>query len=76
MKLSGAQVKLLHAAILNGYTPDSLRMIMRMELNESLYNVAGGTNFSEQVFTLIEWAESHGRVADLIRGTTPATLKT
>ena len=68
MQLSGPQVKQIHAAILDGYSLDTLRMMVRIELGESLEAIAGPGALSVVTFSLIEWAERTGRVQDLING--------
>lgn len=67
MKLSGDQFQEIHATLLETYNPETLRMMTRMYLNETLHNIAGGATFSQQVFALIEWAEDKGKVAQLVR---------
>jgi formylglycine-generating enzyme required for sulfatase activity/nucleotide-binding universal stress UspA family protein len=65
-KLTGKQVEQIHDALLAGYSPDSLRRMVRVGLNEMLANIAGGATFSDVVFNLIEWAERQDRVLELV----------
>ncbi len=66
LKLSGPLVKPIHAALLSGYDANTLRMMLRMELDLDLSTIAGGDNFSLVVFNLIDWAEKNGKVLELI----------
>lgn len=45
---------------------DALRMLLRLELDENLEEVAGGENQSVAVFNLVTWAERSGRIDELI----------
>lgn len=66
--LSGAQLGELHAALLGTFTPDSLRQMVAFHLDESLDAIAGGPNFSAVVFALLDWAQRHGRLPELLAG--------
>ena len=68
MALTGPQVKQIQQASLDGYSLDTLRMIMRIELGENLEAIAGPGALSTVAFVLIEWAERTGRVQELING--------
>lgn len=68
-KLSGRQVQEISDAILNAYgSVAALRMMVRIELDEILDEIAGGESLRVVTFNLITWAERSGRVEDLIRG--------
>jgi formylglycine-generating enzyme required for sulfatase activity len=67
MKLTGQKVQQICDALLDGYpTRDSLRIMVRIELDENLDEIAGGENQSVVIFNLVAWAERNGRVDDLI----------
>ncbi len=66
MLLTGAQIQRIHKALLDGYTPESLRQMVRIALDERMEVIAGGANFSDQVMNLIEWSAVHDRTPDLI----------
>jgi formylglycine-generating enzyme required for sulfatase activity len=68
MKLNGRQVAELQDALLDAFTLFSLRQMVRFELDRHLAHVAGGQNFTEIVFNLVEWAEQQERVDDLVNG--------
>ena len=68
MKLSGRQVAELQDALLDAFTFYSLRQMVRFELDRHLAHIAGGQNFTEIVFNLVEWAEQQERVDDLVDG--------
>ncbi|MFN8469472.1 MAG: effector-associated domain EAD1-containing protein [Caldilineaceae bacterium] len=66
-KLSGKQIRQIQEAIVSGYSPDSLRSMVRTHLDESLHSIATGDSFNTQVFSLIEWAEQQGRIEELVQ---------
>ena len=69
MKLSGKQIQEIREAILDAYgSVDALRIMLRIELDENLLEIAGGEGLRVLVFNLITWAERSGRVDDLIEG--------
>ncbi len=67
VKLRGEQVQQIQDAIVAGYTPDTLRAMVRTRLDENLDSIAQGNTLRAQVFALIEWAEREGRVAELLQ---------
>lgn len=66
-RLTGPQFKSLQEAILSTYTPDSLRGMVKVNLENDLDAIAGGSNFSAIVFNLIDWAQRTGRLSELIQ---------
>jgi len=67
LRLSGAQVKELLAALLDAFPSKALLgMMVRIELNERLDAIAHGDDHTHRVYTLITWAESTGRIDELI----------
>ncbi|MFN8463898.1 MAG: SUMF1/EgtB/PvdO family nonheme iron enzyme [Caldilineaceae bacterium] len=67
MKLSGQQVKQIQDALLDAYaTRDSLRIMVRTGLDQSLDAIADGQNLQVVIFNLVSWAEQYGRVRDLL----------
>jgi ribosomal protein S16 len=67
MPLPGKLVARIQESLLSAYpTEGDLAQMVRIELNESLHAIAGGANQSDRVFSLISWAESNGRVKQLI----------
>ncbi|MCB0088393.1 MAG: SUMF1/EgtB/PvdO family nonheme iron enzyme, partial [Caldilineaceae bacterium] len=67
-RLSGEQVRVLQQALLEAFDRSGLRMLMRMELDENLESVASSGDLATTVFELIEWAERHNRLGDLMAG--------
>lgn len=67
MALSKEQYAALQQALLSAYTRDTLTRMLRFELDTNLNNIVGGSNFSEIVFNLIDWAEQQGRTQELIQ---------
>ena len=66
MLLTGTQIQRIHKALLDGYTPESLRQMVRIALDERMEVIAGGANLSDQVMNLIEWSAAHDRTPELI----------
>lgn len=67
MKLRGRQFQCIHVAILSAYPNRTiLRRMIRFGLNENLDFIADGSSLSEVIFSLIEWAESQGRIKELV----------
>jgi hypothetical protein len=68
MTLNGQQLLKLQNAILSGFNASDLEQLVRFELNERLDSlVATHGAFTNVVFELIQWAETRGRTAELIR---------
>ncbi|MBW4628666.1 MAG: hypothetical protein KME49_24910 [Brasilonema octagenarum HA4186-MV1] len=69
MQLDGEKLKQLQDALLSAF-PDQgeLEQLVRFKLNESLNTiaVANGANYSYVIFKLITWAESEGKLRELI----------
>lgn len=65
--LTGRQHRQLSDALLNAFSGSELQQLVRVGLEENLNAIAGGSNLSETVFNLIEWAERRGRTAALLR---------
>jgi Effector-associated domain 1 len=65
-RLTGAQVGQFIEAILSGFGTDELEMLVRLNLDESLHNIASGGSFRMVVFRMIEWAEQHDRIEHLV----------
>lgn len=72
MKLTGAQVEQLHDAMLAAYTPDSLRMMVRIKLDVSLHDIVADAPLSTMVFDLIEWAEKNHQTVQLLQAASAA----
>lgn len=68
-KLSGQELEKLRNAILSAF-PDkaSLEMMVSIQLDKNLDEIAGGDNLQLVVFKLIKWAESQGKLKYLIEG--------
>lgn len=67
MTLSGQQLEALHDAILAVFSKRDLTQLVKFKLDEQLEVISDGGNLSETVFSLIRWAESRGRLPELIR---------
>jgi len=67
MALSGKQFGQLHDALMKAF-PDfaSLRLFVRVELEENLTTISGENNLSEAVYKLVDWAIAKGRVEELV----------
>lgn len=67
MNLTGQRVQQICDALSAAYpTRDALRMLLRLDLDENLEEIAGGENQSVVVFNLVTWAERSGRIGELI----------
>jgi Effector-associated domain 1/TIR domain len=66
MSLSGKQLKEFQNALLAAFSPQSLKQMVRTEMEENLDAIVGGGNFMQIVFELIAWAEQYGRTEELI----------
>ena len=70
MKLSPVQIQnLTEALIVAFYRKTNLEQMVRFsELNENLDAIVGGTNLREIAFNLVQWAEAHEKVEELLMG--------
>lgn len=68
MKLDGRQFAQLQGVLLQSFDRDSLRMMVRLQLDEDLDAVAGDDDLTTVVFDLITWAERTNRIRDLVNG--------
>jgi hypothetical protein len=68
MALNKEQVQQIYDALLDGYDEPTLRQMVRVELDVRLDVIAGGSNLTDLTLNLIEWAERHNRVGDLVQG--------
>ncbi len=68
MKLPANDRKKLFNIILESY-PDiaEIAMLINLELGENLDNITGGSNNKQKVFNLIKWAETRGKLIDLLQ---------
>lgn len=67
MKLTREQLFEFEQALLSAYpTTSSLTRMLKFELDVNLIQVASGGNFTDIVFNLIIWAQSKGRIEELI----------
>ncbi|MBG0744779.1 MAG: hypothetical protein IV298_15170 [Cylindrospermopsis raciborskii KL1] len=68
MKLTAFETEKLLEALLNAYDHDSLRIMVRLKLGETLERFAGRGKLETVVFNLIESAERRGKLQRLIVG--------
>jgi hypothetical protein len=69
MPLTGQQIGQIQEALLRAFpSKDDLGMMVRIQLDARLDAIAGGENLRVLVFKLLTWAESNGRISDLIEG--------
>ncbi|MBD2319469.1 trypsin-like peptidase domain-containing protein [Phormidium tenue] len=67
MELSGDQFKKLRIALQSAYPKKAkLEILLREEMNVRLDDVVGGSNLTETVAELVSWAESKGKIPDLV----------
>ena len=67
-KLSGQQFGEFQQALLNAFSLDELRMMVRIELGENLDVIAGAGSLAAITQALITWAERTDQVAALVQG--------
>ena len=67
MVVDGTLLKELHTALRSAF-PDysELEQFIRFELNENLQYVAFGTNQSDVIYKVVEWAKSEGKLDALV----------
>ncbi len=66
MSHSGNDLVQIQQAILAGYTRSELRVVLRSCMDENLDALVSATDFSDQVFQLVEWAERRGCLSVLV----------
>lgn len=67
-KLSGILYHEFQDALLSAFPDyDKLEQMVRYQLDENLLSLAGSGTLSTVIFNLIKWAESNGRLDDLIQ---------
>ncbi len=68
LNFTGKERKKIFDAIISAYPIKiNLEMMVNFELEEKLDAIAGGENIQEIVFNLIEWAESNGKLKQLVK---------
>ncbi len=65
--MPGIDVRTIREALLDAYSEDDLRIVLREWMDVRLDHVVGAGNLSTRVFELLEWSERNGRKAELIR---------
>lgn len=69
MPLTPTEYEELKEALLSAFpSPGALQQVVAFKLGENLAVIAGGTNYGEIVFTLLQWVEAHGKSERLILG--------
>ena len=67
MEITWAQKKQLQEAVLNAFrSPASLEQLVGFGLEKNLYEITDSSNLQNMVFGLIEWADSRGKLEQLI----------
>jgi Effector-associated domain 1 len=66
--MTGAQVRALRDALCEAFTPETLRQMLRTELDRRLEVLTPPGDFQAVVFDLIEAADREGWAEDLVRG--------
>lgn len=66
-RLTGAECQAFGSVLCAAFpSRDKMGMMLRFGMGENLEAIAGGGNLRETVTDVITWAESHGRVGELI----------
>ncbi|MEM7125694.1 MAG: effector-associated domain EAD1-containing protein [Chloroflexota bacterium] len=66
MSLNGSQLSSIAEALLDGYIPSSLAILLRTKFDARLDDISLGRNFEQIVHDVINWADRHNRVLELI----------
>ena len=73
MQLNGQHLGELHKALLSAFpSRPALEQMIAIDLSENLNSISTGSNLQEIVMALIRWAESQGRLKELVRAATAA----
>jgi hypothetical protein len=67
-RLTGAQFKQFQDALLSAFDADSLREMVKIQLEENLDNVTKNSSLRTVVFELIDWAQRTGNLDRLLDG--------
>src|SRR5579871_4292805 len=68
MVLNGSGLQELHQALSEAFPSFKLlTQMVRFGLDENLETIVGSGNLSEVIFSLLTWAEAHGRLPELIQ---------
>jgi Effector-associated domain 1 len=68
MELDNRQREQLQKALISAFpSSGALKQMVDFGLNENLDSIVTGSNYAEMVFSLIKWAQSQGRLTDLIK---------
>ena len=69
MKLTGSQLRDLTNALLDAFpSHKALAIMVRIALTENLDAIVSGGKLRESIVELIQWAQTEGRLAELIEG--------
>lgn len=69
MDMTQNQRKQLHMALVSALPNEpALERMLLFELDQKLTTVAQGIDLADTIFKLIQWAEAHGRIPELIAG--------
>ncbi len=69
MRLTKEEYQELEFALLSAFPQkDNLKQMVRHQLDQRLETIVGGENQSIVIFNLIEWAETQGKLPELITG--------
>ena len=68
MSLTGPQAKQIQDVLLAAFDRAELAQMVQFQLGEILDQIAGGTDLTEIVFNLVQWADRNGRLLNLIDG--------
>jgi hypothetical protein len=78
IELRGPEFLQLEEALASAFPGrNDLERMVRFKLDENLEQIAGAGFYSDVLFRLIQWAESHGRIPDLVtaaRETNPGNV--
>src|SRR5689334_21999460 len=72
-RMHGAQRRQLHAALLSAFPSEgALTLLVDFYLDVKLSQITSGPTLMERVYQLIQWAEAHDQLADLLKAAATA----
>ena len=75
MRLTSLEYQELQTALVSAFpSQQSLKQMVRLQLELNLEKIAGNESYGAVVFNLIEWAESEGKLEELINQKDPKAI--
>lgn len=65
--MPGVDFRIIREALLDAFSEEDLRILLREWMDVRLDHVVGSGNLSTRIFELLEWSEREGRETELVR---------